>query len=65
MKKVTDKNHALVIKCDKCSGIMKQPGALIFSPPVLMTIPTNEVLKFHVCRACYSSLVNWLEREGD
>lgn len=46
----------LKVKCDKCKKQLNKPGALIFSPPGI----ENNVLKFHICLACYSRLVDWL-----
>jgi len=67
----------LKIKCDKCGKELKRQGALVFSPPSdLMTcskksvsdknckvwaIDGNNILKFHLCRHCYSLFCDWLE----
>ena len=62
------KDKAFIVICDKCGKALKKAGALIFSPPTAFagcSAETNDVLKFHICRPCYSSLCNWLEREGD
>jgi len=64
MKKViSDIGVMLNLKCEKCGKILKHPGALIFSPPALWDKGVdNNVLKFHLCRHCYSLLCDWLER---
>lgn len=53
------------IKCDRCNKQLDNSlGALVISPPVLYKgVPSNEVLKFHLCRFCYSLFVDWFEGE--
>jgi len=46
------------VRCDKCGKKLKEQGALVFSPP-----EANEVLKFHICKSCYSLLCDFLEEE--
>jgi len=44
----------LKLECDLCHRELKEPGALIFSPP------TNEawiVEKYHVCADCWPAIV--------
>ena len=65
------------IKCDRCNKVLKRQGALVFSPPSdihtcskksvsdrkckVWAIDGNNVIKFHLCRTCYSEFCDWLE----
>jgi hypothetical protein len=40
----------LDLKCDKCGGELKQPGALLFSPPLE---DDWTVHKLHLCVDCW------------
>jgi len=42
------------ILCEKCGKELKECGALVFSPP-----QDREVLKFHICKRCYSGFCLW------
>jgi hypothetical protein len=56
------------IKCDRCKKLLKEPGALIFSPPTEFpvdikngVIETVDVcLKTHICKKCAVELRNWV-----
>ncbi len=37
------------LKCDFCTKVLREMGALLFSPPTKKGI----VKKFHVCAPCY------------
>lgn len=52
------------IKCDKCNKELDKTGALIFSPPAyygITEVESYKVMKFHICRSCYSKLCDWME----
>jgi len=49
--------------CEKCHKSLGKHGALVFSPPY-SGVPSNNVLKFHLCRHCYSKLCDWIERSA-
>ncbi len=51
------------VKCEKCNKEIEGYGALVFSP--IENIMSNEVLKFHICKHCYSLLCNWMEDEDE
>ena len=42
-------------KCNFCNKILKQPGALLFSPP--MDYIGDNVIKYHICVDCYCELI--------
>ncbi len=44
------------IVCDICAKKLKEPGALIFTPPHCPC----EVYKYHVCVDCYNNKVHKL-----
>jgi hypothetical protein len=48
----------LNIQCDRCHSELKEPGALIFSPP---TGTSWLVEKYHVCAACWIEVARLLE----
>jgi hypothetical protein len=51
----------LELKCDICDRVLKEPGALIFSPP------TDEawlVVKYHVCANCWPEVAALLKNEA-
>ena len=48
------------VRCEKCGKMLIEPGALIFSPLI-----DGSVLKFHICKHCYSLLCNWMEDEDE
>jgi hypothetical protein len=43
----------LTIQCDKCHLELREPGALVFSPP---TTETWLVEKYHICIECWSEV---------
>ena len=55
------------ITCCACDELIKEPGALVFSPPVKnnkdMSIST--VHKYHICRACWPKLIRVMEKLED
>lgn len=50
-------NKGLNFKCFCCKNSLKNPGALIFSPPFTHVFDTHcDVLKFHICQSCYEDI---------
>ena len=47
---------ALIIKCDLCKTELTEPGALLFSPPEIDSIPMKTV-KYHICTECYDFIL--------
>jgi len=46
----------MIIDCDFCLKELREPGALLFSPPAA----DNRVVKQHMCCDCYRNLDdNW------
>lgn len=45
------KSKGLQIKCDNCKVRLKEPGALLFSPP-----KKGKCEKYHICVKCYVHL---------
>ena len=43
------------VVCEVCGQELKEPGALVFGPPV-----GNVVAKAHVCCRCYPGLCKWI-----
>jgi hypothetical protein len=50
----------LEIQCDRCHSELKQPGALIFSPP---TGQAWLVEKYHVCADCWEDVAALLKTD--
>jgi len=50
------------LKCDICKKIIKQPGALVFGPPILTSDkPFYTIVdKIHVCVECWKWLTKTL-----
>lgn len=46
--------------CDRCKKKMTEPGAVIFSPPVLN--PEQMVFKLHLCSSCWNKFFKLLPR---
>ncbi len=47
------------IKCDICKKMLKEPGALLFSPPTSYpkyNIIDNGVIKYHICILCWHKM---------
>lgn len=42
----------LKINCDKCGNELKEPGALLFTPP-----KKGKVRKYHLCVRCWKILI--------
>jgi hypothetical protein len=52
--------HAMLkLECDLCHQELKEPGALIFSPP---TSEAWIVEKYHVCADCWPAIVALLKK---
>lgn len=51
----------LRIDCFRCKNELDEPGALIFNPPNKY----DEVIKFHICRWCWSTVRKSLFVEND
>ena len=48
----------LNIECDRCHAELKEPGALVFSPPM----GTGWLVeKYHLCAACWLEVAKLLE----
>jgi hypothetical protein len=52
----------LELRCDKCGGELREPGALIFSPP---TTKQWLVEKYHVCADCWPAVLALLKETAD
>ena len=53
----------LKIKCDKCGKILKEAGALVFSPPETYNkyhIYDATCSKYHICVDCWFSLIEFI-----
>jgi len=48
----------LEIKCDICGKQLREPGALVFSPP---TDKSWTVEKYHVCAKCWLTIASLLK----
>ena len=49
--------HGLVITCKLCKKGIKEPGALIFSPP-----DSDDILKkYHICVGCWPSVLRFIK----
>jgi len=59
------------IQCDKCKKILKEQGALIFSPPKVLSKVEEDyfneigydcrvVRKVHLCLNCWKLLLKWI-----
>lgn len=48
---------ALKLKCDACGHVLKEPGALVFSPPDQV----DHVRKLHICIQCFERLYQFIE----
>lgn len=46
----------LVIKCNKCYGVLDSPGALMFTPPDQL----GQCTKLHLCVFCWREAIEWL-----
>ncbi len=49
----------LKIKCDSCGNELKEPGALLFSPPC-----GAQCIKIHICRSCWENISVLLTNGG-
>jgi len=48
------------LHCYMCDQLLKEPGALVFSPP---SPPANtRVMKYHICIKCWDHLFNFLKK---
>lgn len=45
---------AIQPKCDKCKNELTEFGGILLSPP-----ENNLVRKFHLCKECYNSIVDF------
>ena len=52
----------LQLKCDRCGRELREPGALVFSPP---TSEAWIVEKYHVCADCWPIVLAILEEPAD
>jgi hypothetical protein len=51
--------------CDFCHKELEDFGGLVFSPPTQGALDTNQsVEKFHMCKACFSSMKNVLDKNA-
>jgi hypothetical protein len=46
--------------CRRCGKSLKQPGALVFSPPKENLWAKGLVEKYHLCLDCWDILLCWL-----
>jgi hypothetical protein len=51
---------AIFPNCNKCSRELLEFGAILLSPPDIH----NRVIKFHLCKNCYSELLKELKLPG-
>lgn len=47
----------LYVTCDRCWEPLKEPGALVFGPPMA----NGTVMKIHVCVGCWPLLFQWTQ----
>jgi hypothetical protein len=46
--------------CDKCSAELKEPGAVVLTPPN----PLGRCTKGHLCVRCFDDFMTWLMGSG-
>ena len=53
--------------CYKCQKKIKEKGALIISPPNVITsdMDVDVVAKFHICKHCWGGLYDWMKGDYD
>lgn len=53
----------LKIDCDVCAKELKEPGALLFTPP---ECPSNwtypKCIKLHICVSCCNRIINYMAK---
>jgi hypothetical protein len=47
--------------CDKCSGVLPEPGAVILTPPNNL----GRCTKGHLCVTCFGDFMKWLMGAGE
>lgn len=57
------RNVMLKIDCDTCGEELKQPGALLFTPPE--GDPRCECIKLHLCVKCFDKTLKFLYKIVD
>jgi len=60
-KNTKDTKNVLELNCDRCHRELKQPGALIFSPP---TTATLLVEKYHICIDCWPTVATLIKNRN-
>lgn len=56
------KDNKMKIKCDICKKILKEPSALLFSPPTIIKKYRKAVVfQYHICAKCWSEFKNLKE----
>lgn len=56
----------LKITCEVCERELDEPGALLFSPPILddkyhITPQATLCIKYHLCRHCYNKIMEIIQ----
>lgn len=52
-------DKGLQLYCHTCKGLIRAPGALLFSPP--SSTGGITVRKYHLCRRCYGIIISSIE----
>ena len=53
MNNYASRKGSMKIYCDGCNEVLKEQGALVFSPP-----KNGDCAKFHICKECWPKIRN-------